>query len=63
MACVIKHDHKDGVKLPRYERELWCGKLSEGGHQWHFQDAQHAALADKPICNKCRGNIIKALRG
>ena len=59
MPCVIKYDHEDGKKLPQHKTELWCGGDNKYG--WLFQDAQHAALADKPVCNKCRANIKKAL--
>tara|TARA_B100001057_G_scaffold71365_2_gene65570 strand:+ start:3852 stop:4046 length:195 start_codon:yes stop_codon:yes gene_type:complete len=62
MSCVIKYDHDDGERLPKHKQELWCGK-SRAGFDWCFQDAQHAALADKPICNSCRANIKKALDG
>lgn len=62
MPCVIKYQWDDGKELPANEQPLWCDKVRTG-FDWCFVDAQHAALADKPVCNKCRGNIIKALRG
>ncbi len=58
MPCVIKYDHYDGEKLPRYKVITWCGKKPSN---WMFQDAQHAALADKPICNSCKKAIKDAL--
>jgi hypothetical protein len=60
MPCIIKFDHEDGVRLIKSKVELWCGKKPKP-FDWVFQDAQHAALADKPVCNKCRANIKKAL--
>ena len=60
MPCVIKYDHKDGERLSNHEVELWCGK-DHNGFIWAFCNAQHAALADKPICNSCRAAIKKAL--
>lgn len=60
MPCVIKYDHDDGVKLRKSKRILWCGRKHHG-MDWSFVDAQHAALADKPVCNKCRANIKLAL--
>ena len=61
MPCVIKYKYDDdGEKLPRHKQELWCSK-KRTGFDWCFQDAQHAALADKPVCNSCRSNIKKAL--
>lgn len=62
MPCVIKFEYNDGVKLNPNEYVLWCGKKPTG-FDWLFSDAQHAALADKPICNTCRTNIIKSLKG
>ena len=60
MPCVIKFDHDDGKKLPNHKIELWCGKNPKSA-QWLFQDAQHAALADKPVCSSCRARIKNAL--
>lgn len=61
MPCIIKYEYEDGIKLPPHKQVLWCGRANDG-FTWSFTDAQHAALSDKPVCNKCRGNIIKALR-
>ncbi len=60
MPCVIKYEYDDGIKLKPNELVIWCGKKASG-FEWLFQDAQHAALADKPICNKCRAAIKKSL--
>ena len=60
MSCIIKFDHFDGKKLPHHKIELWCGK-NPVPLGWLFQDAQHAALADKPICKFCAANVKKAL--
>ena len=60
MPCVIKYHHDDGKEIRKCNKPLWCGKKYDG-FTWAFQDAQHAALADKPVCNKCRANIKKAL--
>lgn len=60
MPCVIKFDHEDGKKLPQSKRVLWCDE-SRSFFDWVFMDAQHAALSDKPVCNKCRANIKQAL--
>ena len=60
MSCVIKYEYINGEKLPRHKQELWCGKFR--GVEWCFVDAQHAALADKVICNECSSNIIKSLK-
>lgn len=62
MPCVIKYEYEGGERLPPHKQELWCGKKRKG-HDWCFIDAQHAALADKPICNSCKANIKKALDG
>ena len=61
MPCVIKYEYDNGVKLKRHEQALWC-KKKRTGFDWVFNDAQHAALAGKPICNSCKANIIKALK-
>lgn len=61
MPCVIKFEYDDGVKLEPHDQKLWCGK-KRTGLEWVFCNAQHAALADKPICNSCRANIIKGLK-
>lgn len=60
MPCVIKYEYDDGVLLKKWEQELWCGK-KRGNLHWCFTDAQHAALADKPVCNKCKAAIKKVL--
>lgn len=60
MPCVIKFDHEEGIPLKRSKLVLWCGKESSS-FEWYFMDAQHAALADKPVCNSCRANIKRAL--
>ncbi len=62
MPCVIKYEYNDGERLPPSKQELWCGK-KRSGFDWCFNDAQHAALADKPICNSCKAKIKKALDG
>lgn len=62
MPCVIKYEFDDGIKLRKSKQPLWCGKTRKGSYQWVFSDAQHAALADKPICSCCKANIIKELR-
>ena len=61
MPCVIKYEYDNGVKLAPHEHVLWCDK-KRTGFDWVFTDAQHAALADKPICNQCKANIIKAIK-
>lgn len=61
MSCVIKYDYNNGLKLKPHEQVLWC-KKDRTGFDWVFNGAQHAALADKPICNSCKANIIKALK-
>lgn len=58
MPCVIKFDHDIGSKLSELRVILWFGGKKSG---WVFQDAQYAALAGKPVCNKCRANIKLAL--
>lgn len=60
MPCIIKYEYENGEKLEPHNQKLWCGK-NRTGFDWCFTDAQHAALADKPICNKCKAEIKKAL--
>lgn len=62
MPCVIKYTHEDGVELPRHKQILWCGR-PRAAFDFCFIDAQHAALADKPICKSCKAKIIEALNG
>ena len=59
---VIKYTHDDGkrLKIPL----LWCGRKSNGHHEWAFQDAQHVALAvggSVAPCKSCIKAIIKQL--
>lgn len=55
---ILKYDHEDGKPIVPI---MWCGRKDYG---WHFQDAQHAALASTGSvrqCKKCLKEIIKAL--
>ncbi|MCL5634794.1 hypothetical protein M5Y66_09795 [Enterobacter vonholyi] len=59
---IIKYDHRDGVKLPQYQVETWCGH-QPGAFEWLFQDAQHAVLCiehggSQVPCKRC----LKAIR-
>lgn len=63
MACVIKYEYEDGIKLPKSEVVTWCGKKPSN---WMFSDAQHAALATEQgsriaVCRSCRAKIKQAL--
>jgi len=62
MSCVIKFQYKDGVKLSKTNQVVWCGKQIEN-FDYLFLDAQHAALSDSHVCNSCKVNIVKSLRG
>lgn len=64
MACVIKYEYDDDeVSLPKHQQALWCGKFNIES-KWVFVDAQHAALSEYiDVCEPCKENIIKALRG
>ncbi|MDU4150339.1 MAG: hypothetical protein E7H83_01965 [Enterobacteriaceae bacterium] len=67
MSNIVKHDYKDGVKLPKHEIETWCGAKLET-FDWYFVDAHHALLAvDKSSsvspCKKCLAAIIKTAKG
>ena len=55
---VIKYTHEDGVELVL--PTLWCGRKSLGKGVWHFQDAQHVALAVGGSVQPCKG-CIKAI--
>ena len=59
-VCKLTHDN--GEKLKLYT--AWCGHKINPSFEWHFQDAQHVALAvDGSIapCKKCIKAIIKDL--
>jgi len=58
---VIKYTHDNGIELPR--PTAWCGHTIQR-HEWHFQDAQHAALAaggSVQPCKLCVQAIVNAL--
>lgn len=58
---VTKYEYTDGIKLDN--PIAWCGHAIQW-HEWHFNDAQHVALANggsvQP-CKLCVKEIIDAL--
>lgn len=57
---VIKLTHEDGFRITP---KLWCG-ATYSRYAWHFQSAQHVALAvggSVEPCKACIRAIIKAL--
>ena len=64
--CIARNDKTPDPETAA-RKISWCGRLLYG-HDWHFGDAEHAAISGAQgsaisRCGKCVTNIHHALRG